>query len=254
MSCEYCSKSFTPTRRSQRFCGRACRLESYKQEYTCTLCGKAFKSKHPNRKFCSNTCSGIMRSRERRRILQCDYCRKTFERRKSDIKTDALNHFCSPICRNDFFVLNSGERSHRWSSVTVNCSTCGSDLIRQPNELKDRLNHFCDHVCYGTWLSENRSGENSPSWRGNPCSSRGENWYEIAEYVRQRDGYRCQECNAPQRDRRLSVHHIIPFRFFEDSEKANDESNLITLCASCHGKQESHWWDEVPEEYLDLVV
>ena len=32
----------------------------------------------------------------------------------------------------------------------------------------------------------------------------------------------------------LQVHHIVPYRIFED----NSEENLITLCSECHAKQE----------------
>ena len=48
--------------------------------------------------------------------------------------------------------------------------------------------------------------------------------------VLSRDGWRCQDCGARKN---LQVHHIKPRnRFGEDSMY-----NLITLCASCHGKR-----------------
>jgi predicted HNH restriction endonuclease len=37
----------------------------------------------------------------------------------------------------------------------------------------------------------------------------------------------------------LDVHHIVPFRTFKgDWRKANELSNLITLCRNCHRKAE----------------
>ena len=52
----------------------------------------------------------------------------------------------------------------------------------------------------------------------------------------------------------MIVHHIVPFRFFEnDHEKANKIDNLTCLCHNCHAKQESHHWHEVPEKYHYLL-
>jgi len=57
---------------------------------------------------------------------------------------------------------------------------------------------------------------------------------ELREFIRKRDGYRCQnsECNKHQNElkEKLSVHHL-------DYDKSNNkEENLITLCKSCHMK------------------
>ena len=49
----------------------------------------------------------------------------------------------------------------------------------------------------------------------------------LCKEILRRDGYRCQSCGSMQN---LQVHHK-EFR----SHSGNDaESNLITLCASCH--------------------
>jgi 5-methylcytosine-specific restriction endonuclease McrA len=48
--------------------------------------------------------------------------------------------------------------------------------------------------------------------------------------VLERDGWRCQDCGAMTN---LQVHHIRP-----RSRLGGDVAqNLITLCASCHGKR-----------------
>lgn len=36
----------------------------------------------------------------------------------------------------------------------------------------------------------------------------------------------------------LNVHHIIPFESFDDSAVANQLDNLVTACATHHGKFE----------------
>jgi DUF2075 family protein len=49
-------------------------------------------------------------------------------------------------------------------------------------------------------------------------------------YVLNRDGYICQNCKGKKNDSRLHVHHII----FRSNGGSDDESNLITLCKTCH--------------------
>lgn len=49
-------------------------------------------------------------------------------------------------------------------------------------------------------------------------------------YVLARDGYRCQHCKGKSKNKRLEVHHII----FRSMGGSNEESNLMTLCKTCH--------------------
>ncbi len=71
---------------------------------------------------------------------------------------------------------------------------------------------------------------------------RGPNWTEMRRRARERDGYRCRHCGAPEReDREHDVHHLRPFRDFGYAPGENDHyllanelSNLVTLCRACH--------------------
>jgi predicted HNH restriction endonuclease len=36
----------------------------------------------------------------------------------------------------------------------------------------------------------------------------------------------------------MDVHHIIPFRLFDSDEQANKMNNLVSLCPSCHHRDE----------------
>lgn len=59
-------------------------------------------------------------------------------------------------------------------------------------------------------------------------------------------GFRPSEHNSDEIDgnRYLEVDHIVPFESFDDSEKANDPSNLQTLCNVCHndkGAANNRW-------------
>lgn len=48
--------------------------------------------------------------------------------------------------------------------------------------------------------------------------------------VLNRDNYTCQYCKGRHKDSKLEVHHIIP----RSQNGSDEESNLITLCHTCH--------------------
>lgn len=50
--------------------------------------------------------------------------------------------------------------------------------------------------------------------------------------VLNRDNYTCQICKGKHKDSKLEVHHII----FRSQGRSDEESNLITLCHTCHDK------------------
>lgn len=75
-------------------------------------------------------------------------------------------------------------------------------------------------------------------WSNDP-NDYGSNWAAQRRAARARDGYRCQMCGIPERGREHDVHHKIPFRTFASYEPANQLSNLITLCRSCHRRAET---------------
>lgn len=52
------------------------------------------------------------------------------------------------------------------------------------------------------------------------------------EYVLYRDNHTCQICKGKHKDSKLEVHHIV----FRSQNGSDDESNLITLCKTCHDK------------------
>lgn len=73
----------------------------------------------------------------------------------------------------------------------------------------------------------------------------GPNWEEQRRRARERDQYTCRVCGIREEvlGREHDVHHIRPFREFgyvrgenDNYLIANELSNLITLCRSCHNK------------------
>jgi DEAD/DEAH box helicase domain-containing protein len=67
----------------------------------------------------------------------------------------------------------------------------------------------------------------------------GPGWLALVRQVRARDGFRCQMCGTPEQARAHHVHHKTPFRAFTSTEQANQLSNLITLCPTCHRRAET---------------
>jgi len=51
--------------------------------------------------------------------------------------------------------------------------------------------------------------------------------------IRERDGNKCTKCGSTNR---LHVHHIIPWK--GNKELRYEDSNAITLCVKCHGKED----------------
>jgi hypothetical protein len=86
----------------------------------------------------------------------------------------------------------------------------------------------------------------------------GSEWDQIREQVLQRDFYECVQCGISKEGHisrygmGLNVHHIKPFREFDEKGEANQLQNLVTLCASCHAKLES----DTPDAFqgVDLGV
>jgi DEAD/DEAH box helicase domain-containing protein len=74
-------------------------------------------------------------------------------------------------------------------------------------------------------------------WTNDP-NDYGPNWPAQRNQARARDGYRCQNCGAPEQGRAHHVHHKIPFRGFASYLQANQMDNLVTLCPACHRRAE----------------
>jgi len=92
-------------------------------------------------------------------------------------------------------------------------------------------------------MSENKLGNDNPAWKGGYDPYYGPNWKEQRRKALDRDNGTCQGCGRTASDlgQRPDVHHITPFREFDDYEEANKLSNLVCLCRSCHGE-----WEGIP--------
>lgn len=82
----------------------------------------------------------------------------------------------------------------------------------------------------------------------------GPNWRQQRVRARGRDGFRCSHCRISEDElgRELDVHHIIPFREFgfipgqnDGYLAANDLTNLVSLCPTCHKRAEPWYRSDV---------
>ncbi len=67
-------------------------------------------------------------------------------------------------------------------------------------------------------------------WNNDP-NNYGKGWNQICATILERDGHKCRNCGVSGE---LEVHHIVPFRRFDDAFEANAPDNLISLCPRCH--------------------
>jgi hypothetical protein len=185
-------------------------------------------------------------------IKTCAYCSrqyKTFPSHKSI--------FCSLKCSN----------ASRAKLKPQPCEYCGKDFIPE----NSRKHRFCSRICRDNYTK----GINHPLWRGNRRHERGATWKANRKIARERDVL-CVGCGASSEDagQKLSVDHIIPFRFTAiyaqtDNLDPNDLLNLVTLCRACHAKKTqaerillrgdlegflSIVRDIIPAEHLDAAI
>ena len=205
--------------------------------------------------FCNNQCRGKWRSENwagenspfyDRTTVYCDQCDSAITRAASHLK-DKNRHFCNRKCFGRWMSARRGENHPLYNRITVPCDCCGILIEKFPSQLKTNAYHFCNSRCFGDWRIENWTGENNPLFRGGIPHYYGPNWYNQRKCARKRDDHTCQKCGKSEQDngRALDVHHIIPFCEFdyavgenENYKQANELSNLISLCMSCHQRVE----------------
>lgn len=142
-------------------------------------------------------------------------------------------------------------RAHGWVQITAQ-STSFRKVKRYTHETLgygqiDLPPRQFETTAYWLWISpitvKRLEGEGVLT----PPADYGPSWAAARDAARTRDGHRCRQCGAPERNgRRHDVHHIKPFRTFgyipgenRVDREANDLDNLITLCTTCHHRAEA---------------
>jgi len=186
-------------------------------------------------------------------IIKCLKCNKRFKSRTNS------RTFCSRKCANSYngFKYFKGRKIH-WNA-----------------KISKAIQGMYDKGKIFGWKSvdiPNRKvlkREESYLWKGGISYSYGFNWRGQRLLVLKRDKHTCQICAKSKKKLKRSpdIHHIIPFELFvsrytsiaEASVYANQVSNLITLCHSCHTtitnkilKIYKHW--TIPREGLNKTI
>lgn len=195
---------------------------------TCEICGNYFSVK-PYRadkaRFCSLSCGGKWH----------------MANRKMPNEHKFGNQWRKGIRPTNAFTSEQAKAINTVHGEIHECAQCKMQFELKPWIARQNVTksgrRFCSKSCHSTYMAANFSGENSPQWVGGPTTYRGKGWIKARALAVARDGGKCQDCGKIVGDS-ISVHHIKPYRFFTSSQHANDLSNLICLCQSCHMKAE----------------
>lgn len=220
---------------------------------TCDRCGDEFYSEY-EQKYCSDDCRDESVSfegednpnfRGGKSETECEVCGSVFEFYPSEKE----GRFCPDCVETTDWQdppSRGGDDNPQWNGGknAVSCDVCGRIVQRYPSALDSDVT-VCGDWCRGRWLSEEYSGEGHPNWRGGGNEAYGSEWQDVREKALERDGYQCLVCEktADEIGRNPDVHHILPVRLFESSERhavedAHYLDNLVSLCPSCHRRAE----------------
>ena len=220
MNCKTCGRQLE--RKQHSFCSRDCsnkrNIKSIQR--ICKACGNRFVV-YPSQPWRSDYCSLECSPRHiANKEKVCEYCGKGFV---------AFSHraviegkYCSRQC-----LYDSNN-----SNTVVHCCICEKPIPSSPRRSNRSSRHFCSPEC----KSIGQSGEGNPAWNGGAGSYRGPNWWKQRQLARKRDAFTCQQCGITEEEigQSLDVHHIKPFRLFDDYKAANALDNLVSLCHLCH--------------------
>ena len=175
--------------------------------------------------------------------IYCERCGDFYK----EVYESTADHYsvcddCRPKVKSERVMGEKNPQFGTGETIEFDCKYCGEHK-EQPARNNNR-GVFCDGECRNAWLREEHCGENHPWWKGGVSDYYyGPNWEEQREKCLERDNYRCQDCGVSNEDATiaLNAHHIVPFREFDERERANRVENLVSLCLSCHGR-----WEGIP--------
>lgn len=157
----------------------------------------------------------------------CEHCGKTFSVHISRAKYGRGLH-CSRACQ------YAARRAAPNTSLTFVCAHCAKPFSKCPSTVasKKGAGKYCSRECRDLhW-----KGSNTPNWQnGQGVYKRGPNWFSTRRRIIARDKV-CQRCGVSGN---LHVHHMTPFRCFDDPNTANADSNLVALCPPCHRREDA---------------
>lgn len=196
--CRHCEAPYTG-HKSKLFCSDACRLAGHSPPWNKNKKGiAANRPRNGNEKTCE-VCSAIF----------------YVPRNRSDAR------YCSPACYRD-------GRYGKERPTDRTCPVCSIVFsVKNPSD----NNVTCSTTCRRVHKSRLHQGEKSHFWRGGKMAPYSGIWRERRAAARDRDGHKCVLCGSIDR---IQVHHKVPYRY----SKSHELDNLITLCRSCHSREE----------------
>lgn len=142
-------------------------------------------------------------------------------------------------------------RAHGWAQISAQ-ATSYRKVKRYTHETLgygtiDLPPREYETTAYWTWIAPETVAQLEADGLLLAPMDYGPDWPAATQAARARDGYRCRQCNAPEREGRAhQVHHLRPFREFgydpginRNDRLANALDNLITLCPACHHRAET---------------
>lgn len=214
-NCEYCGKSFGPS----------------KYDYS---------SRWKRRRFCSLRCIGLasVKGRTYLRARSCLYCGETFQPRENKYK------YCSIQC---YWASKMGKPGYipEGSRITISCLWCKKEFNVIKFEAEKLKRKFCSCECYYAFVKVQRP-DTLIYRNGINEFYLSKAWGKLKRFVRKRDNYTCQMCGKKfaAKGPGLCVHHIKSRNDFDGITSdvhsiADHLDNLVALCTSCHGKVHS---------------
>lgn len=210
----------------------------YNKVFTCEQCGNSFERLNNREyRFCSPRCRAFAQGKHLVKHT-CEWCGEEFERFPS-----RQGRFCSNWCRCKYGAKQPRPNNRKPETMKIDriCEICGNHFITNIYQIKYRRGggKYCSIICKSEAASR-RLLNGGPNYKGgvkkNGKYFRGHNWERQRHQVLIRDNGKCQFCGM---DKRVDVHHIKPYKFFNgDFESANQLPNLITLCRLHHNQIE----------------
>lgn len=176
-------------------------------EKTCQFCKNTFQAERNRRIFCSIDCT--LKSKERKSIITCFYCKKKFKVHTCRIKR-GTNLYCSKQC-------SFTGRHRQQDSICQVCSKVFRTYIKN-------FAKYCSKKCFGF---DNRA-ENNYLWKGKQANYRSQhNW------IQRRLGKAnfCEQCGLnkiPNGKKRFFQWANISHKYLRDT------SDYKSLCLICH--------------------
>lgn len=234
-TCKACGGPITNS--NETYCSLACK-HAYRgimpDLKKCAACGEVMQyrpgeppHKYRLRKTCNRKCSFVLTGMSQTIALPskaCSVCGATIQRRPGEHSGSYRNRkTCSHECK---VAQTAIGRRARFNDTKV-CVVCGETFARGEKETPSNFlkRRACGREC-GYKAAAMTKRINAPAASPYPQKFND----ALKEAIRERDAHVCRLCGGTSRGRKLHVHHI------NYNKQDCRPSNLLSLCASCHGK------------------